>query len=265
MVQSGLQLGWSEFTNQTADYLEIGRESDPGSPSVWSSDDADRLDEYVQAGYRWSLWPGPSAGLAHRWSFMVTQVGSLVTKAGAGDYQLPAYVGGIEGSLTFSPDHGFIEIPEVSADIIRQRRQIDAGTTRPRMFALVPIAHTQIGNVAQVYQVQFWPTPDSVYTLGYSYTPIPEKLSSTRPYPIGGAPFSEVVLQGCLAVAELRRLKTRGEQFELFLERLRAGIDNDRRSRNPGSLGYNSNRTSRSRHNLRDYLRRMYPITVTRS
>lgn len=76
MAESTLSLVWSDLMNDVAQYLGYGRESDPGTPTVWSgtspNDQESEINRYVKQGYTQFLWPPavPPDMRPHKWSFL---------------------------------------------------------------------------------------------------------------------------------------------------------------------------------------------------
>jgi hypothetical protein len=154
---------------------------------------------------------------------------------GNGTYDLPDNIGYVVDWLTFEAGVGYPPIQLVDESQIRELQEEGTSTGQPRYAAVRAKAPT--GTIGQRYEIVFWPTPSSNYTLYYSGIYFPDAPSGTQ-YPMGGMPHAETILQSCLAIAEQREDQTRGVQYALFLERLAASIEYDI-SLEPDFLGYN--------------------------
>jgi len=161
-----------------------------------------------------------------------------VTISGQQDYDLPDNFGDIEGVLTFSSSsQGYISIPTSSESELRRRRQFTTSSGRPVVAAVRPKSFD--GSNGQRYELMLWPPPDSSYTLTYKYLAIPNALSDTYPYPMGGEIHAETILLSCLAAAEEYIEDDLGVKKSEYLDRLRTSIETDRQMITPETLGYN--------------------------
>jgi len=237
MTVSTLTIQWSDLMNFVAVYLGMGRESDPASYSGWSADNYTLIDEQVQAGYRQFLWPPPLPGerKSHEWSFLRTY-GKLTTVADKKDYTLPDDVGAVIGCMTFDEGEGSVPLVKCKVEAILRLRQYQRGSGSPTKYAVNTVADPD--GQGQMKELMLWPTPDAEYNLRYPCYLMPNMLSSTSIYPVGGAIHSETLKQSCLAAAEVYLENTKGEQWDKFMERLQASIRLDRQTMGPDNLGY---------------------------
>ena len=116
-------------------------------------------------------------------------------------------------------------------------RRVDT-TGVPQYCAVRPI--TSDGTDGQRFEVMFYPTPSSSYTLSYKYVILMDLITSDAPYPWGGMPHTETILASCLAVAE-ERIEDGGDGSKQgkFMERLKSSVDHDRDMNCPDTLGLN--------------------------
>jgi hypothetical protein len=68
---------------------------------------------------------------------------------------------------------------------------------------------------------------------------LPDKLSTTKPYPLGGMVHAETIKESCLAIAEQNSDDTEGLHKNKFYERLIASIDHDKTMNGVRNYGYN--------------------------
>ena len=156
-------------------------------------------------------------------SFLKVQ-GSLQVTAGVAAYSLPDGFGRIYGQLKWPASMHRPSIPVIP---IGQLRQCEHG--RWPHFAAVTWRNAY-GAKGQLKQLHFDSPPSETAVLSFSAEADTGPLSSDgRPYPLGGAMHSELVLESCLAVAEQRRNDEQGIHTQNFTQMLAAAISRDRR------------------------------------
>lgn len=235
------------FTARTriADFL--GWTRDAGN---WSGDEIDRLDEIVNAGYLQFIYPVPVEGesVAHNWSFLRPKY-EFDTIASTYTYDLPAAYGAPVGDMFYEEDEDEHRIVRhVSPAMIDRNRAVDDAEGRPHQFALRPKA--VVMTAAQVTELLLYPTPDAIYGLVTRYDAKVDPWTETNMYPLGGQAHFDTILQSCRDIAAARyKDDPRGREHDLFLERLRASVEADRRH-SPKTLGFNNDgrRITHTRH-----------------
>jgi len=242
---TGLDLTYSTLRTEIADFLGWTRSS-----GNWSTDEDNRLDAVLNAAYRQFIYPIPLEGepVAHRWSFLRPKY-EFDTVASTYTYDLPSTYGAPVGDMFYDEDedeHRIIE--HVSPAMIDRNRAVDDAEGRPYQFALRP---KTVGMAsAQVTQLMLYPTPDAAYGIVSHYDAKVDPLSEANPYPLGGQAHSETILQSCRDIAAARyKDQPKGPEHDLFLERLRASVESDRRH-SPKTLGFNNDgrRITHTRH-----------------
>lgn len=143
------------------------------------------------------------------------------------NYALPDDFGAINGNLVYKDYTGYASIPIVPERTVRSMRNIEISGF-PEIAAVRPKSST--GASGQRFELMLYPKPSSSYTLKYCYTPLMNTLSESYPYPYGGEQHSETIMASCLAVAEQRLYDRRGEKWQIFMERLQASVDFDRKA-----------------------------------
>lgn len=218
-----------------ADDLGWGRSS-----SNWSGDTIDRLDEIVNAGYLQFIYPVPIEGevVSHRWSFL-KPTATFDTVANTYLYDLPATFGAMVGDLVYDEDEDECRVMrQVTPGMIDKNRANNDYAGRPYMFALRPKSVSMASS--QVTELMLYPTPDAAYGIVYHYDAKVNTLSETYPYMLGGQAHFETILQSCRDVAATRyKDDPLGKEHALYLERLRASVEADRRL-SPKTLGFNN-------------------------
>lgn len=157
------------------------------------------------------------------------------------DYDLPDLFGGFVGRLAFSADTNVLAQPlqETGIGNILAWRQSNVSSVamQPKWFA----AHVsdQTGAAGTRWTLSVYPSPDEAYSLVGEYFIDPYQLTSALPYPMGGEPHAETLLESCLAAAEINFKGGRGEHYAEFTTRIAASVSLDRQRSMPDILGYN--------------------------
>ncbi len=177
------------------------------------------------------------------------------TREAGGDYEMPFNFGRMKGRMYFDANNrGWPPIEHVTQGQIlalRQRRSaIQAG--RPQFVAFRPIAGVVETDAALVSsqsdggsqrsvlgesqissplsQAIFWPLPNAIYALTYRYRVMPQALTFSNQYPVGGMEHGEALVAACLAAVERRENdRERGPRWTEWREKLEESIviDND--------------------------------------
>lgn len=231
---SGIAIGYSDLRTEIADFLGWQRGSN------WSSDESDRLNAIINAGYRQFIYPpvAPGETVSYRWSFL-RPTATFDTVASTYLYDMPAAFGEIIGDLSYDEDEDEQRIIEqTTPGMIDRNRAVNDYSGRPYLFAL---RYKDVDQTAeQTRELMLYPTPDAVYGIVYHYDAKVNVLSATNAYPLGGQAHSETIMQSCRDIAATRyKDDPAGREHQLFLERLKASIESDRRS-SPKTLGVNN-------------------------
>lgn len=226
---------YSDVQVEIADFLGWTRDR-----NNWSSDETARLSSIINAGYRQFIYApiAPGETVQHRWSFL-QPTATFDTVAGTYLYDLPATFGAMIGDLVYDEDedvHRIIE--QTNPGMIDRNRAVDDSQGRPYLFALRPKGVAQTAE--QVTELMLFPTPDAVYGIVYHYDAKVVTPSSVNAYFLGGQAHSETIMQSCRDIAATRYKDNPGSrEHDLFLERLKASIESDRRL-SPKTLGENN-------------------------
>lgn len=257
MAESTLTLNYDTLKVAVAQYLGYGR-----TLANWTTDQANQMDDVIQRGLRQFYFPKTG----HIWSFLKPTT-SLALVANDWDYTMPDDFGGIATKLHYSSNEGYYGIEIVpETKILEMRQRFNTQTGRPFMAAIrqlisttssatPPVVTTYPGAATSSrYEAIFFPTPDSSYTLYYSYHLLMNKLvTSTNPFFYGGMIHSEAILESCLSVAEMDINDNMGIHNQKFNELLEASMQSDMQRMNPRSLGYNGDRSDRQIYNIRTH------------
>jgi len=137
--------------------------------------------------------------------------------------------GRVAGEIRFSGDDMRIRPLAVISvhDLLRMRGSGAKGAPR---FAAFQFAETH-GERGQRVKMMLAPLPDRAYTLEFSGEADTGMLDETlRPFPLGGARFSELVIESCLAIAEQRSNDETGQHTAKFNQLLVSSIARDRKA-----------------------------------
>lgn len=207
------------------------------------------IDRAVSSGYRQFLYPpqapdpeDPRRLVTHQWSFLKVVSATLSVVSPTTTYVLPDTFGHIIGhDMTIEAGAELYSPIEVTGEAeLRRLRQTESDTVGvPRYVAIRPKAFTG-ATTGERFEAIFWPIPDASRTVTYSYAPIANAMvTSTSPYPWGGAAHAETLKASVRAEAELVRFRVRAVEWQRFMERLVASIKEDR-SHGARILGQNS-------------------------
>lgn len=239
--------GWTYMMLKThlADWLGLSRNTE-GFGDDWDQSDMHRLDEAIRHGYWRFLYNPilPNENTAHRWSFL-RPTGTFDTEASDYLYDMDADFGSLVGDIYYDSSEDIQRVlKRTNPAYIDRQRSINDAEGRPTLYAIRPKAFST--SAEQVQECMLYPTPDSAYTLLYHYDARFIELSLQYPYPLGGQAHRDTILQSCRDVATqfFREgdLALREAEHRLYLERLQASVEQDRRN-SPDFLGYNKDHT----------------------
>lgn len=216
------------------DFMGFGR-----AQFVWKREESAQVTRIVRSGER-QFYAPPN----HSWSFLRLRL-SLSITATDGDVDLPDGFGGFfDQFLSFVlANNKYEQVRQTSVSEILRMRQNEnlAPTIQPTFFAVN--AKTPTGTTGQRSEILLFPVPAEDGTLVGSYYALPDAMTDSLPYAMGGEIHSETLLSCCLAAAELERDKKPGAMKQLYDERLASSIQHDRRI-GPKTFGMNLDRGS---------------------
>lgn len=202
MAESSLSLSYNQLYAEVGDFLGVGRTV----PNTDAGNHA-RITGALNSGLRQFYNPPPLAKgeQPHLWSFL-QPVASFNTVKGTTIYALPDNFGGIIGELSYAAGKTIMGLSGQSRVAVITDLQVRAALTGnanqgpPAYCAVRPTA----GATPTRWQLVISPAPDAVYTLSYQSLVIPETISPSNSYPLGGMSHAETILESCLACAEGR-------------------------------------------------------------
>ncbi len=161
------------------------------------------------------------------------------------DYLLPLDFGAFDSKLFFDEDKGYAPLKVGSQQVVLRRRQVTTSAGVPRLCSVRPVLGESGDEGAddQRYRLMFWPEPDTQYNFTFEYIAHPRMLTVSNPYPLGGMPHGDTVLEACLAAAEELLDDEESLHATAFEKRLMASVKYDQ-SLDVHSLGYNSDNST---------------------
>jgi hypothetical protein len=195
----------------------------------WDHEKVGMVESIVQRGYLQFCFPPPVGEEAppHQWSFL-TPLKTLDLASGTSTYELPSDFTGLSGDFTYQSGTSTFRIPLVPESKLRQLFATASQSGSPRYAAIRP----KVANDAeQRYEVVFYPTPNESATVEYRHTIVPEPLTETNQWPLGGRQMAEAILESCLSIAQ----ETAGAQTssERWMRKLSAAIQFDTQTLRP--------------------------------
>lgn len=141
----------------------------------------------------------------YEWSFL-RKAGQITLVTADYDYDLPDDFGGtvLDESVTYAAGVDQPHLAKVSEGTIRQLRMSETSTGYPAYYAVRNKAHAP--TTGQRWEMLTHPTPgadQNTKVIDYRYVYIPDALTNTNKYPVGGGQYSQVILAAHLAAMEL--------------------------------------------------------------
>lgn len=221
---SSLALQYTDLFNEVKRFLGYG-----GATATLTEAQTEEVDAYVQAGVRQFYYPPAINGVdpTHEWSFM-RPVGQVTTTTCSSTVLLPVGFGRLVGNVEFETSLHLPAAVPCPEGLLMERISSREQSGPPRLVATR--RRTAFGENGQLCELLLWPTPDAEYLLTFRQESDGGKLSSAeRPFPLGGARHSELVLESCLAIAEQRANDETGLHTAKFQAMLASAIVQDRK------------------------------------
>jgi hypothetical protein len=244
MPESNLAVNYTELRMRIADHRGYGLDAD-----LWNEEQTQMIDFclmdgsrtfYTQSGYEWSF---------------LSPVVSMAIAEGDTEIEMPSDFGFLTDDLYFDDDWGNKIVRRNAGEVLMQRQQDSTSTGRPVMVAEMPGDGPGI-NRGQRTKLIFWPIAGQAYTLQVPYTIIPNGITAQNPFPYGGAAHAQTMIESCLAASE-RLYGVPGLHNQLYAMALETSKQHDRRLK-PRTMGYNGNRTRKSRWQPRNQVPVVY-------
>jgi hypothetical protein len=212
---------YSTLYNRVSKFLGTYGTSGPSGTDLTDAQD------FVKSGYLQFL-------TAYDWTFR-RRYTTLSFESGTYIYELPEDYGGIRTRPQFTDQTGYPPLTERADAEIMELRSYGENAGYPEYYAIQ--AGSYAPETGQRYEFKVWPTPNSDWTVYYSYYLMPPMMSNDTDVHMGGAEVTECVKAFCLAAAEGESDETIGPQKQLAMDELNKAIGLDKK-REPKSLGY---------------------------
>ena len=226
---SSLAVGHDELVGVVARFLGY-------DPAHLTEAQTSEVDSCIQSGVRNFYYPPKMEGVdeTYEWSFL-RMACSVTTTADVADYRMADGFGKIHGEIYFSGDDRtrrplrIVPVGHIQAYRLRPER----GAPRCAAFRYRPT----FGSRGQYVELMLYPTPDRAYQLDFAGDADTGRISASKPFPLGGPSFAELVVESCLASAEQRSNDEAGLHTERFRDLLVSMIAKDR-GRSGASYGF---------------------------
>jgi len=173
------------------------------NPQVWNHSQDSEVEQTIRMGLRDFYWPagGEQSGNRHFWSFLRNE-GAVSVLIGKQEYDLPYDFSRLLTNFNFPEADGGQAIEVISEQEIQAMMGSSGETGTPLYCAITAKSGSGADGTRTTYQVIFYPQPTAATTLTFTYAFEPPILTAKNPMPLGGAMYSHLVLESCLAATE---------------------------------------------------------------
>lgn len=220
-----LSVDYNDLFRKVKRYLGYG-----ASSSEITDDEREEIDDAVQAGVRQFYYPPFVNGVdaSHEWSFLRGEAHVSIS-AGSSSVMLPDGFGRICGSVRLAGFQNCAPIPVVPDSFVSSRLSSSPESGTPRICAVR--ATGSFGSCGQRRELLVWPTPNVDCEIVFEQESDTGRLDpENRPFPLGGARFSELITESCLSIAEQRSNDEASVHTRLFRELLASAVEQDKKS-----------------------------------
>ena len=199
--------------------------------STWSSADQTKANDAIASGLR--MFYG-----AHDWTFLRPWFRATL-EVDVASYDLPEDFGGAVDALIYTGDYAchkpiaWAPLIEVQMDLER-----NVGSSVPTKFAIETLPHSGESQ-GQRHAIHFNMRPSAAYTISGQYYVDPYTLSSSRPYPLGGAEYAECLKHAILAAWEGEMQDNPNGPSNVIFQRLLPRCIKTNQRQSPKLLGVN--------------------------
>jgi len=200
MAESTLTVTYADLQEDVAIFLGWNR-----TAASWTTANNSDFLRILESGLRSFYFPVISEDEpTYEWQFVQTE-GTITLATADSDYDLPDNFSGVilDDSVTNAVDSERRPLSKVSETVLRKYRSMNEKTGVPEFFAVRP--KTFVATTGQRWEMLVYPQPTSnenLQVLTFRYVWIPEVLTSTNLYHVGGGRYSEVLRASVLASAE---------------------------------------------------------------
>jgi len=215
MAESSLSVGKTELDAAIGVFLGFGRTS-----TDWSTEQQYKIDDARNAG--------TARFYSERdWNFL-SPTTTLTCTADDYAYDLPDDFGTMREDFYFAADKGYAPLTQRPPGYVLSRITASDSSGVPTYYAIRP--KSQTGSAGTRWELLLYPPPQDTYVLSYRYTVLRDALTSTYPYPAGGAACREAITAACLAAAERLFNDVIGTQEAYYQQQLMLAVRFDGRT-----------------------------------
>jgi hypothetical protein len=190
-----------------------------------SGTDLTKVKAVVNRAYLNFLFPVDSrTGQKHYWSFL-RRMYTLVTHSSQWRAVMPPDFSSMASRPHFALSKAYMELTQVPVDVVLENRVFGNFTSFPAQFAIAPVTYDVESGTR--FEMLLWPTPNTSHEITFMYNTVPEALTTSTEYFVGGPEASEVILEGALAIAEQKEEDIVGIHTQLYAEKLQRLVAND--------------------------------------
>jgi len=229
MSESSLSIAFVELRQIIGDFIGITRNT-----ATWDTSQSNMVEEIIKQGIDQFYHPpamldprGTGKMIYYEWSFLRPST-TIVTVAEDYDQDLPDDFGGMQGTFVYDPADYHCDIHLIGVNELNRKRVVYQGSGYPEYAAIEWKAGT--GTTGQRAQVLWHPTPTAAYTLHYQYSVLSNALTTSLPYPLGGAAHRQTIIESCEAAAEIIKFDEIGIHNQLFKDHLAKSIMLDKQN-----------------------------------
>lgn len=221
-------------------YSEVGFSRGWGRDvNTWTTDELADFGNIVKRGLRLFYFP-PTADQSpiYEWSFL-RKVGAIALNTNTATYVMPDDFAGtiIDRSVMFGA--GVVQRAPQAIDesAIRKMQAMAAASGAPKYYAIRNSTPDPVNG--HRWEMIVYPTPTATFngsSLSFAYPHVPNTLTNTNIYPMGGAQNGEVILAAVMAAAEDKiDDDPAGPMFQRFMTLLPSAIRLDQQTKDqPG-------------------------------
>lgn len=226
MPESTLALAFDDLKARVGQFAGYTR-----TEANWSTEEAARIADWIKDGLRRFY-------MAREWTFLRPWL-TLATVSGQWRYTMPEGVAYVVGDLYFTGDNAYCGVRLIDAETVLRYRQDSVATGVPDFGAIRPVISD--GLTGQLNELIFYPTPSSVWTVTYQGRIVPDALTASAAYALGGDPHTQTILEACLAACDLGENDAIALHEAAYQRELARSIEYDARAYMPRSMGFMGN------------------------
>lgn len=230
MAEPTLSISINTLYSEVGHFMGWGRDV-----NTWTTDEVADFGNILKRGLRMFYFPPAAEGQpAYEWSFL-RKVGTVTMQTSVSSYAMPDDFAGVirDKSITFGA--GVVQRPPQLIDetSIRKMQSLASASGAPKYCAIR--AGTPAPTTGHRWDMLLYPTPTASFnntTLSFAYPHIPDTLTNTNIYPLGGAQNGETILAAVMAAAEYKLDDDpAGPMFQRFTGLLQSSVRLDQQTK----------------------------------